>query len=120
MMTEMIEIQKSNTNMKKILIVVSGFTFALIVVVTILSVILSISINQSPRHDVCTSKSCIKAANLILKNLDESIDPCDNFYQFSCGMFGNSHRIPDDQPKIDELSILRDKLAYSVAGKFEF
>ncbi|RNA08867.1 neprilysin isoform X2 [Brachionus plicatilis] len=114
-MTEMIEIQKSNTNMKKILVVVTGFIFVLSIIVTILGILLSISIHQPPRQSVCTSKSCIKAANLILKNLDESMDPCENFYKFSCGMFGDNHRIPDDQPKIDELSILRDKLAYSIA-----
>lgn len=116
-MTEIIEIQKSNKHMKKILIIVTGFVFALMVIVAVLSILLSISINLKARQNICTSKSCIKAANLILKNLDESVDPCDNFYKFSCGMFGNTHRIPDDQPKIDELSILRDKLAYSVAGK---
>lgn len=118
-MTEMIEIQKSNKNMKKILIVVSGLVFLLIVTVATLSILLGMSINYKSRQNVCTSKSCIKAANLILKNLDESVDPCENFYKFSCGMFGNTHRIPDDQSKIDELSILRDNLAYSIAGKFD-
>lgn len=54
-----------------------------------------------------------------MKNINESVDPCENFYEFSCGYFGKSHRIADDQPKIDELSILRDKVAYAIAGKIQ-
>ncbi|CAF0711920.1 unnamed protein product [Brachionus calyciflorus] len=114
-MTELIQIQKSNANMKKILIIISVFTFALVIIVAVLSILLNVSNQKTIEKNVCTSKSCIKAASLILKNIDETVDPCEDFYQFSCGMFDKNNRIPDDQPKIDELSILRDKVAYSIA-----
>lgn len=52
---------------------------------------------------------------MILNNMDETADPCDNFYQFSCGSFVKEKRIPDDQSKIDEFFMLRDKVAYSIA-----
>ena len=29
-------------------------------------------------------------ANVILKNMDRTVDPCDNFYQFACGGYLNS------------------------------
>lgn len=62
---------------------------------------------------------CCILANLILENIDESVDPCEDFYQFSCGSFITNKRIQDDQSKIDELTILRDRLAYKVAGDYK-
>jgi predicted metalloendopeptidase len=50
--------------------------------------------------------------------MDETVDPCDNFFLFSCGSFLSDVRIPDDQSKIDEFFMLRDKVAYSIAGLF--
>jgi predicted metalloendopeptidase len=55
-------------------------------------------------------------ANSILENLDETANPCENFYQFSCGSFEKRVRIPDDQAKVDGFNILRDKLSYAIAG----
>ena len=35
--------------------------------------------------DVCTSPSCVKLASTVLTNMDPSVDPCDDFYNYSCG-----------------------------------
>lgn len=50
-----------------------------------------------------------------MKNIDESVDPCENFFQFSCGNFLKTQRIQDDQTKISEFSMLRDTASYSIA-----
>ncbi|CAF4231537.1 unnamed protein product [Rotaria sordida] len=36
-------------------------------------------------NDLCWSPYCIKAANHLINSIDQSADPCDNFYQFACG-----------------------------------
>ena len=41
----------------------------------------------------------------------------ENFYAFSCGMFSHTKRLNDHQSKIDEFTILRDKLSMLIAGK---
>ena len=41
----------------------------------------------------------------------------EDFYEFSCGGFLKSKRIPDEQPRIDVFDDLRDTLAYNVAGQ---
>ncbi len=49
--------------------------------------------------------------------MDENIDPCENFYEFTCGSFKRKYRIEDSQTKISEFSMLRDTVSYSIAGK---
>lgn len=44
----------------------------------------------------CTSKQCIKIASTILERIDTTVDPCDDFYQFSCGNFIRTTSVPED------------------------
>ena len=37
--------------------------------------------------DVCSTTSCVLAAASFLESMDETIDPCQDFYSFVCGNF---------------------------------
>ncbi|XP_044013825.1 neprilysin-1-like [Aphidius gifuensis] len=42
--------------------------------------------------DTCNTPICQQAIAGLLNNMDPSINPCDDFYKFSCGKFSNSSK----------------------------
>jgi len=71
---------------------------------------------------VCTDDKCIKVAEQIKRNLDETVDPCDNFYQYACGGWIKHHKIPhnkDEYSAIVELSDNDDKLLKKIMPKYD-
>ena len=44
--------------------------------------------------NVCLTESCIHASALILGNIDRSVDPCQDFYNFTCGAWAQKTIIP--------------------------
>ena len=45
-------------------------------------------------------------AKEILERMDLSVDPCEDFYQFSCGSFVRTKRVSKNQNYLDRLKIL--------------
>lgn len=60
-----------------------------------------------------------KKANFILQNMNQNADPCEDLFEFTCGNFVSSNRIPDDQTNLDSFGNLRLKLAANVADQLE-
>lgn len=58
----------------------------------------------------------LKAARL-LQNMDESVKPCDNFYQYACGGWLERHVIPETSSRHSVFDILRDKLEIVLKGQ---
>lgn len=68
------------------------------------------SVSSNQPNNVCTTKGCIQAASQIFDSIDETVDPCDDFYNFACGKFVKNTFIPDEKVTIDQFSIVRDKV----------
>ena len=63
---------------------------------------------------ICTTAGCVRTAAEILDNLDTSVDPCQDFFKFSCGGFVQRTAIPDDRTRMSSFSVLGDKLLTQV------
>ena len=47
--------------------------------------------------DVCMSADCVQAAARLSSYMDSNVNPCEDFYQYSCGGWDNTHSIPSIQ-----------------------
>lgn len=50
--------------------------------------------SSSMATGVCRTSGCTTLANLLQRNLDETVDPCDHFYTFACGGWLNRTSLP--------------------------
>lgn len=69
-----------------------------------------IKTTEKPVEEYCMTSACVQTANRVLNTLDESIDPCDNFYEFACGSYLKNTEIPNDKVNVDSFDIVRDLL----------
>ncbi|CAL9704040.1 unnamed protein product [Knipowitschia caucasica] len=70
-------------------------------------------------EQVCTTADCVNAAARLLQNMDDSVKPCENFYQFACGGWLERHVIPETSSRHSVFDILRDKLEIVLKGSLE-
>ena len=75
------------------LVVVAGLSAGLALKKSTSTVIPSNASNAS-NTSTCLTRECVELGNQILSSLDQSIDPCDNFYKFACNRFLNRTIMP--------------------------
>ena len=67
--------------------------------------------------NTCLTSGCVRAAADFLRNMDPSVDPCQDFYRFSCGSWVDSQVIADDRTSVSIFSLLQDDLNNKLRGE---
>ena len=70
--------------------------------------------NRFAYQQHCMTPGCVKTANAIIQNMDQSVNPCIDFYKFACGGFVKRTVIPDDRTRMSSFSVLGDELLTQV------
>uniref|UniRef100_A0A0P6EFD4 Neutral endopeptidase n=1 Tax=Daphnia magna TaxID=35525 RepID=A0A0P6EFD4_9CRUS len=65
---------------------------------------------RNEENSVCLTKECILSAATLMESMDESADPCDDFYQFACGGWQKKNVIPHGHEGISQFSILDGRI----------
>uniref|UniRef100_A0A8C6NHF0 Neprilysin n=1 Tax=Nothobranchius furzeri TaxID=105023 RepID=A0A8C6NHF0_NOTFU len=59
------------------------------------------------------------ASSRLIENMDSTVDPCDNFYQYACGGWLKKNIIPETSSRYSTFDILRDELEVILKGVLE-
>ncbi|KAF2883618.1 hypothetical protein ILUMI_22552 [Ignelater luminosus] len=81
-----------------------------ILVVSFASVIVSLraSCHEPVNTEICLTPECVIAAADIIKRMDSRINPCDDFYEFTCGQYVRTTIIPEEESHTKVLSSSKD------------
>jgi len=77
------------------------------------------SLSVPERQEICLSEGCIGAANMLLKNMNQDADPCEDFYEFTCGGFEDRVVIPDDRASWSQFSEIDQVLTQQLRAIIE-
>ncbi|KAI8330426.1 hypothetical protein BC941DRAFT_485542 [Chlamydoabsidia padenii] len=70
----------------------------------------------SSSSEVCATPSCIQSAVNILADIDFNVDPCSDFYQYTCGGWLKNATIPDSESSVGNFMKLRDENIHVIEG----
>lgn len=72
---------------------------------------------------ICLTPECVLTAAQILKDIDTTLDPCEDFYQYTCNNWQKTHQIPEGTSSTNSFVLLSDQnkeaLRNILSGTFE-
>ncbi|XP_061537525.1 neprilysin-like isoform X1 [Phycodurus eques] len=89
---------------------------SLLVIIVVTLIILFATLQTDK---ICTTADCTWSAARLIENMDASVDPCDNFYQYACGGWLKKNIIPETSPRYSTFAVLRDELTVVLKGVLE-
>ncbi|XP_038149405.1 neprilysin-like isoform X1 [Cyprinodon tularosa] len=100
----------------------TSLEIGLITIVSLLFIVivaLIILFATQKTDEICTTADCTQSASRLIENMDATVDPCDNFYQYACGGWLKKNIIPETSSRYSTFDILRDDLEVILKGVLE-
>lgn len=72
-----------------------------------------------PEQMVCLEPACIHASSNILNSVDFTVDPCEDFYAFSCNKWIKENPIPSGKPMWGTFGILEQQNQLAIKNVLE-
>ncbi|KAH3827034.1 hypothetical protein DPMN_128962 [Dreissena polymorpha] len=83
----------------------------MLLVAVIVLVVLLAQFTTSSGNAMCLTKECTSVAARVINSMDYSVDPCADFYEFSCGTWMKKHVVPSDRPNLFTYGVVRDDVS---------
>jgi endothelin-converting enzyme len=83
-------------------------TFNLFILVFVLAILLNTS-SGAARPELCESAACVQLAATLVSNMNRTVDPCEDFYEYTCGNWGQRNPIPDDRSRYSTFTQLYEQ-----------
>ena len=65
-------------------------------------------LEEIKKRNVCLTPGCVQAASHVMEYIDPKVNPCDSFYDFTCGKWMEDHHIKDDRTAVSSFSKVVD------------
>ncbi|KAL1919582.1 uncharacterized protein VTP21DRAFT_1513 [Calcarisporiella thermophila] len=69
--------------------------------------------------EYCTTTVCLETAAGILRDINSSVSPCDNFYDFACGRFKEHHHIPPETSRWIMFNVVQEENLLTIRDVLE-
>ncbi|XP_003707170.2 uncharacterized protein LOC100876813 [Megachile rotundata] len=74
---------------------------------------------EKKEREVCNNTECRTIANLLKDSMDETVDPCDDFYEFACGKWSKGNPLPENKTEWSLWAMVSDKIENQVLSIIE-
>lgn len=82
---------------------------AVVIIAVLAGVIVWQYFKKSATDQVCYSPECVQASAYILGKMDRTVDPCQDFYRYTCGNWMKTTKIPSSRSHYNIFSEIDDQ-----------
>ncbi|KAG8195233.1 hypothetical protein JTE90_027974 [Oedothorax gibbosus] len=74
---------------------------------------------ESASEQICPSEDCVVAAARTIRWMDRNVDPCEDFYNFSCGSFLRLNTVPDGWDSFGSVDVSNEEIDLQIKSIVE-